>query len=378
MSNEQKLFKDANFNTLLIYGLLSVSLYLTSHYYESISPSGSIGGSLCNINSFFNCDTTTLSSASALAGIPISLFGTILSGIFLFSLFFKNNFSIERTNYILCALNFFGCLFLLAYSLVELRSLCPFCTLYYIFSGFLLLVFYKNSHFQKPCPKILAIYALIFALPSGIAWNTSQKKQGHNSKLAQSLIKQFKSLDNLGAPEKESPFRLASATKVFKDAPLRITVFSDFQCPACRKFSELTSIIAQRYEGKVNIQYIFFPLDSSCNPLMSQPLHLFACLAAQIASCSGERFLEVHDRIFNHQKDLNNQWLTSLSKELGVYECSTSQETKSKLSELISSADPFSVKSTPTFLLNGVKIEGSLPLSQIFILMDYLLENHGK
>ena len=51
-----------------------------------------------------------------------------------------------------------------------------------------------------------------------------------------------------------------------------------------------------------------------------------------------------------------------------------SNETKTAVQAYIAEGPKFKVRSTPTFLLNGVKIEGSLPESQLSILIDHLLK----
>jgi protein-disulfide isomerase len=41
---------------------------------------------------------------------------------------------------------------------------------------------------------------------------------------------------------------------------------------------------------------------------------------------------------------------------------------------LINAANPYNIRSTPTFILNGVKIEGVLPSDQLFAIMDEILK----
>ena len=73
--------------------------------------------------------------------------------------------------------------------------------------------------------KTLSIYGVAVALGATAVGSNSWKKQDYHEKLKASLIKQFDSLKIVGDPKKESPHRLASTTKSFKDAPLRITIF---------------------------------------------------------------------------------------------------------------------------------------------------------
>jgi protein-disulfide isomerase len=55
-----------------------------------------------------------------------------------------------------------------------------------------------------------------------------------------------------------------------------------------------------------------------------------------------------------------------------------SAETKDKISKIIAAAEGYNVASTPTFLLNGVKIEGALPIDQLSIILDEIIRRSGK
>ncbi|EQC51828.1 hypothetical protein M901_2428, partial [Bacteriovorax sp. DB6_IX] len=70
--NNNSFFEKASFNQKIIFfsmGLLMAvfSIYLTSHYFTAKYPTGFESGSMCNINSFFNCDATTLSPLGNIA-----------------------------------------------------------------------------------------------------------------------------------------------------------------------------------------------------------------------------------------------------------------------------------------------------------------------
>ena len=63
--------------------MISVSIYLTTHFYNTLYPT-QLGqaSSLCNISSFFNCDAATYSKAASIAGVPTSFFGIIVCIMF--------------------------------------------------------------------------------------------------------------------------------------------------------------------------------------------------------------------------------------------------------------------------------------------------------
>ena len=384
MENENKsLYKNGTSTThalLVISSLLMIglSVYLTNHYFQTHFPQGLGGSTLCELNSFLSCGAATYSPLSNIAGIPIAVFGVFI-GLFLLSGYLFTEKSVEETNYLILILNGAGCVLLFFYSLFILKSLCPFCTLYYVFSLLALYLFWKNSSISSLSLKTLSIYGVVVAMGATAVGSNSWKKQDYHEKLKASLIKQFDSLKIVGDPKTESPHRLASTTKSFKDAPLRITIFSDFQCPACKQLALSIEKIIPRYKKSLNIQYMFYPLDMNCNPSIKRPFHNYACSAAFASSClSNEKFTEGHDEIFEHQDKIDGQWIKNFAKKFKVTSCYQKKEVKEKVVEMIKQADEYNIKSTPTLLINGRKIEGVLMPNQLSIILDNLLKKKGE
>lgn len=374
----KSLYRDENISTMgltLLFGLLMLgtSLYLTNHYYEVKYPTGLASGSLCNFSSFFNCDKTTTSALGNLFLVPTSIFGIIIAGLVLFGLIIKNE-EYEKTIYFTLVVNFIGCIILFLYSLFVLGGLCPMCTAYYIFSGIMLYLFYKKSSDVKPNVGILAIFLVITLIIGYLIRSNILSKENAKSSIAVSLIDQYYKLPNLGMPTPASEFKIAETT----NAPIHMAIFSDFQCPACKMLSEQTKKIAELYKGKITIDYYFYPLDINCNPNMDRPLHDLACKASYIAACTGPKFAEIHDEIFDHQESLSNEYLAKIAKRENVESCAKDPKTKDKVVALINSAKTFNVRSTPTYLVNGVKIEGVLPLDQLQIIFDEIVKRSQK
>lgn len=364
-------------NWIAIIGMIVTSIYLTDHYFTEKFPSAQnlSSGSLCNINSFFTCSAATNSAFSNVLGVPISLFG-LLIGIFAGVGYFLKSEESEGTIHFVLLVNMVGCLVLFAYSLIALGTLCPFCTLYYIFSGLSLFVYFKNSSLKTPSMKYLAGYAVTFLIVGGISWNYVNGKNKNVDVYAESLIKQFYSLPNLGNPATDSPYLVSKGAEKFADAPVRITKFSDFECPACGMLSETLQTIADKYPGKVSIQYKFYPLDSACNAAIKRQLHPFACAASYLSYCAPEKFGKLHHEIFDQVKGsgLSGDWLKKKAKALGVEACYKAKETKEAVVAIINEAKVFNVQSTPTILLNGIKIEGVRPIKDYYIIIDEILK----
>ncbi|PIK13819.1 thioredoxin domain-containing protein [Halobacteriovorax sp. JY17] len=380
---KKSFYKNGPFNAHIILGaiaiaMIGVSIYLTNHYFGVKFPTSITDASgMCNINSFFNCDTTTNSPASNIAGVPISIFG-VLIGAFLMAGFLFKNEEVEGTNHLILLVNGVGCLILFLYSLIALGGLCPMCTVYYLLSWAALFIFHKYSSHRSIGMKPIVLYFLITLATSGTTWFSVNQKENQINQIASSLLDQYWKLPNLGKPAIDSEFRIASASDNFTDAPLQITFFSDFQCPACKALSDNSHAIASKYAGKINIQYMYYPLDHNCNPKMQRPLHTLACQAAYLTTCLPSKFGKVHDDIFKNQATLTQKWLNDYAKKENVSECMQSPETKKKVQEIISRAEPFNINSTPTMLVNGVKIEGVLPLDQLYIILDDILAKATK
>lgn len=372
-------YQDKNINTTIIVFILSAlmigfSIYLTQHYFDLRFPTGLESKSLCNVNQFFNCDKTSLSTFGNIAGVPIAIFGILIGFLMIGGLIFKSE-NYERTIYFTLAVNFIGCVVLFSYSLFILKGLCPFCTLYYIVSGISLFYFFRKSVTMKPSPTYLAIFAVIVLAISGLTRMNINTKLKAQTDIAGDLIKQYYSLPDLGSPQVASEFKIATA----ENAPIKMVIFSDFECPACKALSDVMPQLIARYAGKIDIQYFYYPLDNSCNPGMERALHLYACKAAYAASCMPRQdFAKVHEDIFNNQDKFQSGFLDDYIKEHKLESCVTDPKIKEKVVSLINAAGPFNIRSTPSFLLNGVKIEGVLPPDQMFAIMDEILRRAGK
>lgn len=372
--SKKSVYQESSMNTTIALFLLSAcmigfSIYLTQHYFALKFPTGLESGSLCNISGIFNCDKTTLSPASNIMGMPISIIGIIVGALAMIGLFFKNA-DYERTVYFTLLVNFVGCIALFLYSLFVLGGLCPFCTLYYVVSGITLWMFYKKSASYSPAPVFLIGFTVVVLIVGFLVKNNINKRLEVSSAVANDLIRQYYALPNLGTPTPESEFKVATAA----NAPIQLAIFSDFECPACKALSDIMPQLITRYGGKINIQYYYYPLDHNCNPSMKQPLHQQACRAAYVTTCMPvEQFGVVHDEIFHNQNRISDH-LDEVIKKNKLEACVADPKTKEKVVSLINASTPFNIRSTPSFLLNGVKIEGVLPPDQLFAIMDEILK----
>lgn len=358
----------------LVLALLGVAMvmasgYLTMHYFETRFPEQLSAGSICDLNSFFSCDKAVNSSLADVGGIPISVFGLGI-GILILAQFIIRKKSYEGTLFNVLAVNAVLCLGLLVYSLTILKGLCPFCFLYYLLSIAAFAVMYILKQ-----PRALSIPSSIgmAVFMAAISLGARQQVRAETAKMAaagQELYEQYQKMPKVAEPSAPSPFKLADNPQ----AKIRIAVFSDFQCPACKMFSELIKPLKSRYQNNIDIQYYFYPLDSACN-VNSGRIHPFACRAADVAACLPDQFERVHDDLFANQEKFSSAWLDEYAAQNGVRDCVDKPETAGKVLAMIRAAEPVKVQSTPTWILNGVKLEGALPLAKLIALLDVLAAN---
>lgn len=355
--------------------MVAVSAYLTHHYYEIVFPQSFSIGSLCDISSFWNCDNAAFSLFGSIFNVPTSLFGVIFGIIILFGAIAQKA-PVTRTNFFLAILNLVACLFLLAYSLFFLHGLCPGCTVYYFLSFLTFLVFLaQRSVLLRPKFSILACYAFFGLLVASASYGYNYERFKKQDVLIKNWIEEMrtKAIKDDSALGFEMP--IVKSTPNFSDAPLRISLFSDFQCPYCQILGNQLEKLAPKYKGKINIQYMFFPLDSACNDKVSFPKHPLACAAARLSYCARNDFAKIHDRIYDHQETLSENWLLEQAKALNLEACYKSEETKIRVKALVDKSDKFEITGAPYMLINGRNISGLIPMRALIALLDAFLHD---
>lgn len=152
-------------------------------------------------------------------------------------------------------------------------------------------------------------------------------------------------------------------------APVTIVEFSDFQCPFCAKGATVVEEIKQKYGNKVRVAFKNFPL----------PFHKQAKGASMAALCAHDqdekKFWEMHDKLFANQENLLPQDLESYAKEIGLdldgfKECVATEKFAQQIDSDIQEGQKVGVKSTPTFYVNGILVNGAQPLAKFSEIID--------
>ena len=149
-----------------------------------------------------------------------------------------------------------------------------------------------------------------------------------------------------------------------KSAKITIVEYSDFQCPACSAALPSVNKILEEFKDKVRLVYRQYPLDKTCNSIMQQQLHPFACKAAEAALCAmdQEKFWEMHDKMFGSQDKLEigdlKQYAVQIGLDANKFNSCLDQGNKTQqVKDDITSGNNYGVNSTPSFFVNGKKAE---------------------
>lgn len=171
---------------------------------------------------------------------------------------------------------------------------------------------------------------------------------------------------SLSSPKKISK-TLAEVSIGCPNAPVVIIEYSSFTCTHCADFHKKILPQLKNYIDTCRVRYVMrnFPLDA------------FALKAAQLAYACGEKeYPRIAEAIFSRQKE----WLFSSNPEESLLHivklCGISDEDAHKclkneiilkdiLNQRLEAQNFLNISTTPTFLINGKKIEGYMSFNQM-------------
>lgn len=133
-------------------------------------------------------------------------------------------------------------------------------------------------------------------------------------------------------------------------AKVVLLVFSDFQCPVCRRSADATDQIAEEFPGDVRVEFWQHPLAMHANAENAA--------VASLAAHRQGKFWEFHDATFRNQSALDYGSLTRNAEAIGLdMEQFQRDYADPALRERVKSeaatAELFNARSTPAFMVNG-------------------------
>ena len=164
------------------------------------------------------------------------------------------------------------------------------------------------------------------------------------------------------------------------EAPVTVEAWEDFRCPACAAFNQRVKpglVDTYIIGGKVKLEFHHFPL---------QQHEPGASLAAQASECAADqgRFWAYHDRVFQATSSGPSAFLMerlidyALELELdrdSFTNCLTSQLHLLAISESLQVARAAGHNSTPTVLVNGVRVDNPLDYNAVSSAIDNQLSS---
>jgi protein-disulfide isomerase len=149
-------------------------------------------------------------------------------------------------------------------------------------------------------------------------------------------------------------------------AKVLIVKFNDYQCPACgESFRAYKSVLA-KYEashpGAVRLVTRDFPLENECNTGGSHPAACEAAVAVRLARSTG-RAEALEEYLFASQQGMTADKVKQAARDVGQVTDFDAryQATLEQVKADSAYGRQLGVGSTPTFFINGVKIDGMLP-----------------
>jgi protein-disulfide isomerase len=178
-------------------------------------------------------------------------------------------------------------------------------------------------------------------------------------------------------------------TRGNKDAKVVLVNFDDFECPFCSRMHQtLFPELLKEYGDRVEFVYKDYPLNE---------IHPWAIHAAVDANClaaqNNDAYWDFADHIHANQREVNSE--KARDAQLATLDRLTSEQgqkhnlDEAKLQSCIKAqnedaikastheADGLGVTATPTLFINGMEMDGALPISEVRATLDRALQDAG-
>ncbi|MCU0682641.1 MAG: thioredoxin domain-containing protein [Polyangiaceae bacterium] len=162
----------------------------------------------------------------------------------------------------------------------------------------------------------------------------------------------------------------ASPARGPRTAPVTIVLFSDYQCPFCKRGEEVLTKVFDTYGDKVRLVWKDQPL----------PFHPRAKPAANLAlearAQKGDKgFWDAHDKLFASAPALEDADLERIAGEVGldgakVKDAIAKDKYRATMEADQNLADDLNAAGTPHFFVNGRRIEGAQPFEKFKTIVD--------
>lgn len=175
-----------------------------------------------------------------------------------------------------------------------------------------------------------------------------------------------------------------------KDAKVVIVNYDDFQCPFCSRMHQTMNSIIKQYGNRVKVVYKDFPL---------LEIHPWAMRAALDANCLAEQSTDAYwafaDYLHAHGQEISGpnrdvkQALTNVDAatrnqakesklDIGRLDACMAKPNESAVQASMKEAVSLGVEATPTLFINGERIGGAVPASNLEAVINRALQDAGQ
>src|SRR3954471_18724583 len=371
-----------------VVGLGAASAAAYTHYHILFDPTYR---SFCDVNETISCTQVYLSRYSTVRGIPVALFGaTAFAAAALLSISALTARPAVRENvpgylFVLSTLSLAVILYLGYASFVLLKAVCLLCLTTYAAVIGLFLVSGAATTFPMTTlprrasgdvrvfarsPLAIVVAILFFAgAASTLAWFPREGAAAPGDQAGQAAppaptADQSSEFQRWYASQPRVPLIVpADGAKVL------VVKFNDFQCPACgQSYLQYKPVFAKydaEHPGAVKVVLKDYPLNRDCNDALSQTVHSAACEAAVAVrlAAAHNKTEAMEEWLYTHQPAMTPPSVRQAARDVGQITDFDAkyQATLSLVKGDVALGRQLGIKSTPTFFINGVKVEGALP-----------------
>ncbi len=379
---------------LCLVGLLD-SAYLTWDHASHKADPAAFSGGLCGVEG--GCQISRSSSMSELPvpgtpiDLPVSLVALSFYAVFLLLVLLRrrndgpsseSGKALGRVMFGIALLSFAYSMVLFGYS-ISMGSICKFCAVLYGVNLGLVILSWRELRQQgdslleflrgsvgAALSRMGLVAALMMITVTGAGYFAYRQMVGSwlaVAKSAQAGDKPVIAFDTGKRP-----------TRGPEGARLHLVEFADFQCPHCRMaYHEVEAVAEGRND--LAVTFLHFPLDQSCNRLVTKPFHQKACELAIIAECAHRqgRFFDVAPLLFEIGTQSVEAVLAQIAERLkgsvdmaALETCRTSPDAREAVVRDIGEGIKAKIMGTPSVFLNGRQIGGTLPKAELERLLN--------
>jgi uncharacterized membrane protein/predicted DsbA family dithiol-disulfide isomerase len=365
---------------------LALSGYLLFRHLELASASGPLQPSPCSALLKTDCDAALRSPAARQLGLPLAGWGTVYFGtlltLLLLGWLLGDAFQLEAAlaMLVLCTLGAASSVLLIAVMFAGKAPFCPLCAGVHLTNFLLVAVCFLGT--GRPARQLFR--AVVDGGRRLLSGTAGREPSGQMKLLALcagalvavALYQWVFILEKLHSrPEYDPRDALASFAMSVRaeipvseddpcagpgDAPIRLVIFSDYQCAGCRRLPRELDRLVTAAPGKIQVVFKHFPLCKDCNSLVADDRHPRACEAARAAEAARRqgKFWDFHHALF--AADLSSPRVTlegiaqQAALDLARFETDRrGDQTLAKVLEDVELGIRLGVVETPTVFVNG-------------------------